>query len=129
MSGEVHFTLNGRPTKANVRPDDTLVELLNRLGLFGAKESCGQGICGSCTVLVDSVAVSSCLHLASLVDGADVDTIEGLTASGVLHPVQAAFVEAGAFQCGFCTPGFIMMAIKLLENNTDPTDSEIKHYL
>lgn len=129
MTREIRFTLNGRPVKATVRADDTLVDLLNRLDLHGARESCGQGLCGCCTVHVDSIPVSGCLHLAVLVDGAEVTTIEGLASDGKLHPVQEAFVEAGAFQCGFCTPGFIMMVAKLLETHPNPTEDEIKHYL
>src|ERR1700748_2091925 len=107
---QIKFNLNGRIVKASVSPEDNLVDLLRRLDLFGARESCGQGLCGCCTVVVDGVAVSGCLTLALLVDGAKVATIEGLDAGGSLSPVQQAFIEEGAFQCGFCTPGFIMMA-------------------
>jgi aerobic-type carbon monoxide dehydrogenase small subunit (CoxS/CutS family) len=126
---QIKFTLNGRVVKASVSPEDNLVDLLRRLDLFGARESCGQGLCGCCTVVVDGVAVSGCLTLALLVDGAEVATIEGLDAGGSLSPVQQAFIEEGAFQCGFCTPGFIMMAHQLLAANPDPDEMEIRDYL
>lgn len=100
-----------------------------RFDLGGARESCGQGVCGCCTVLVDGRAVSGCLLLASSLDGASVVTIEALDAGGTLHPVQEAFIASGAFQCGFCTPGFILMTAQLLEEEPDPTDDEIARYL
>src|SRR5262245_20073823 len=110
MTGRViRFTLNGRPVSATIAPHHTLVELLQgTFDLFGARESCGQGLCGCCTVLVDGTAVSGCLHLAAFVDGAAVETVERLAEGQTLDPVQAAFIEAGAFQCGFCTPGFVL---------------------
>lgn len=125
----IRFTLNGRPVSAAIQPQHNLVELLHELGLFGARESCGQGLCGCCTVLVDDVAVSGCLYLAIRVDGKNVTTIEHLDESGTLSPVQQAFIEAGAFQCGFCTPGFVLMTHQLLKQNPDPTEDEIRHYL
>jgi carbon-monoxide dehydrogenase small subunit len=125
----IRFTLNGRAVKATVSPEDNLVDLLRRLDHYGARESCGQGLCGCCTVVVDGVAVSGCLTLALLVDGAKVATIEGLDASGTLSPVQQAFIEEGAFQCGFCTPGFILMTHQLLATNPDPDEGEIRDYL
>jgi carbon-monoxide dehydrogenase small subunit len=126
---DIRFTLNGRPVTASIGTHHNLVELLHAQGLFGARESCGQGLCGCCTVLVDGVAVSGCLYLAIQVDGKSVTTIEHLDASGELSPVQQAFVEAGAFQCGFCTPGFILMTHQLLERIPNPSDEEIAHYL
>jgi aerobic-type carbon monoxide dehydrogenase small subunit (CoxS/CutS family) len=126
---QIRFTLNGRPVKATVSPQDNLIDLLRRLDLFGARESCGQGLCGCCSVIVDKIAVSGCLTLAFLVDGASVATIEGLDAGGSLSPVQEAFIEEGAFQCGFCTPGFILMTHQLLESNPDPDEAEIRDYL
>src|SRR4029079_10977671 len=125
----IRFTLNGRPATAAIQPHRNLVELLHELGLFGARESCGQGLCGCCTVLVDDVAVSGCLYLAIRVDGKSVTTIEHLDEGGTLSPVQQAFIEAGAFQCGFCTPGFVLMTHQLLKHNPDPGDDEIRHYL
>jgi aerobic carbon-monoxide dehydrogenase small subunit len=126
----ITFTLNGEPVTADVKPHHNLVELLqSQFGLNGARESCGQGLCGCCSVVVNGKAVSGCLYLATFVDGAEVRTVEGLDTPQTLSPVQEAFVEAAAFQCGYCTPGFIMMATQLLEENPDPSDEQIKHYL
>ena len=126
----ISFTLNGEPVSAQVAPHHTIVEVLReRFDLFGARESCAQGLCGCCTVLIDGRAVSGCLFLAAFVDGAEVVTIEHLAADGQLSPVQEAFVECGAFQCGFCTPGFVLMAHALLKENPEPDEDEIRHYL
>ena len=125
----IRFTLNGEAVSAQVATHENLVELLQgRFGLTGARESCGQGLCGCCTVLVDGTAVSGCLYLAALVDGAQVSTIEHSKGGG-LDAVQKAFIECGAFQCGFCTPGFILMSRQLLAEKPDPTEDEIRHYL
>jgi carbon-monoxide dehydrogenase small subunit len=124
----IRFTLNGRATSALIETHWNLVEVLHQLGLTGARESCGQGLCGCCTVLVDDVAVSGCLFLAVRADGTRVTTIEHLDENG-LTAVQQAFIEAGAFQCGFCTPGFILMTHQLLESHPDPSEDDIKHYL
>lgn len=127
----IRFTLNGERVSADVPTHWNVVELLqNRFALFGARESCGQGLCGCCTVLVNGAAVSGCLYLAAFVDGADVRTIEQPAgAQGGLDPVQEAFIECGAFQCGFCTPGFVLMARQLLDEHPDPDDDTIRHYL
>jgi len=126
----IRFTLNGKPVSARIEPHHNLVELLQgSFGLFGARESCGQGLCGCCTVLVNGTAVSGCLMLAAFVDGADVVTVEGTGTSEQLSPVQEAFIETGAFQCGFCTPGFVLMVQQLLDHNPDPSDDDIRHYL
>jgi carbon-monoxide dehydrogenase small subunit len=126
----IRFTLNGKPVSARIEAHHNLVELLQgSFGLFGARESCGQGLCGCCTVLVNGTAVSGCLTLAAFVDGADVVTVEGLGDSGGLSPVQEAFIETGAFQCGFCTPGFVLMVHQLLDHNPDPGEEDIRHYL
>jgi aerobic carbon-monoxide dehydrogenase small subunit len=127
----IRFTLNGERVSAEVPTHWNLVELLqNRFSLFGARESCGQGLCGCCTVLVNGAAVSGCLYLAALVDGADVRTIEQpAQAESGLDAVQEAFLECGAFQCGFCTPGFVLMTRQLLEEKPDPDDDDIRHYL
>jgi len=126
----IRFTLNGTAVETLVAPHISLVELLREhFELFGARESCGQGLCGCCTVLVDGRAVSACLYLAAFVDGTTVVTVEHLAAEGPLDPVQEAFIEAGAFQCGFCTPGFILMTKQLLDETPDPSDDEIRHYL
>lgn len=126
---EISFRLNGRDVTARVESHLDLVDLLRRFDLFGARESCGLGVCGCCTVLVDGVAQSGCLTPAQLVHGKSVATVEGLDADGALSPVQRAFIEEGAFQCGFCTPGFVLMAHQLLERNPDPTEAEIRDYL
>ncbi len=123
----IAFILNGAPVSAEIETHTSLVELLrDRFDLFGARESCGQGLCGCCTALVDGKPVSACLYLAALADGARVETIE---AGAELDAVQEAFIEAGAFQCGFCTPGFVLMARALLEAHPDPSTDEIRHYL
>ena len=126
----IRFKLNGEPVTAEAPTHWNLVELLqNRFGLFGARESCGQGLCGCCTVVVDGRAVSGCLYLAAFVDGTEVVTVEQPADGGGLDSVQEAFVEAGAFQCGFCTPGFVLMARQLLQEHPDPTEDDIRHYL
>jgi len=126
----IRLTLNGRPVTATIDVQDTLVDVLQReFALFGARESCGQGLCGCCTVIVNGTAVSGCLFLAAFADGTDVVTIEGLATSGSLHPVQEAFVAHGGFQCGFCTPGFVLMTKELIEQVPHPTDDQIRHYL
>lgn len=127
----IRFTLNGVAVKTNVESHETLIDILQRrFELDGARESCGQGLCGCCTVIVDGMAVSSCLFLASFLDGSRVETIENLASSGNrLDPIQESFIEAGAFQCGFCTPGFILMTKQLLDTNPNPSDEDIRHYL
>ena len=126
---KIAFSLNGQNVSAHVESHIDLVDLLRRFNLDGARESCGQGLCGCCTVLVDGVAVSGCLTLAQLVDGKSLTTVEGLDASGALSVVQQAFIDEGAFQCGFCTPGFVLMTHQLLETNADPDEREIRDYL
>jgi aerobic carbon-monoxide dehydrogenase small subunit len=127
MRREIRFKLNGERVSAQVAPHETLVEVLrDEFGLFGARESCGQGLCGCCTVLVDGTAVSGCLYLATLAEGAEVLTVEG---NKELDAVQQAFIEASAFQCGFCTPGFVLMTRQLLDEHPDPDEDTIKHYL
>ncbi len=126
----IRFKLNGAPVSVSVMPHETLVDILtHKLDLKGARESCGQGLCGCCTVYVDGQSVSSCLYLGQFVEGKNVSTIEGLSEASELDPVQQAFIDAGAFQCGFCTPGFIMMVRELLDTQPDPTEDDIRHYL
>jgi carbon-monoxide dehydrogenase small subunit len=126
----ISFTLNARPVQADIADSDTLLSVLqHRFKLRGARESCGQGLCGCCTVYVNGDPVSACLYLAAFADGASVETVEGLETEDGLDPVQEAFIDAGAFQCGFCTPGFVMMTKRLLKDNRNPSDDEIKHYL
>jgi carbon-monoxide dehydrogenase small subunit len=124
---EIRFHLNGRPASARIAPAQTALRLLREtLGLTGTKPGCGEGECGACTILLDGEAVNSCLLPAALLDGREVVTIEGLQAAvGSLHPVQRAFVEAGAVQCGFCTPGMIMRAVAFLREHPRPTDEQI----
>ena len=128
-SRKLRFTLNGVPVAAEIKSHQSLIELLQKFSLFGARESCGQGLCGCCTPIVDGKAVSSCLYLAALVDGKDVKTIEHLDSAGKLSVVQEAFIEAGALQCGFCTPGFVLMTEQLLDANPNPSESDIRDYL
>ena len=130
MRREIQFQLNGREVSAQVAPHESLVEVLQEnFGLYGARESCGQGMCGCCTVVVNGKAVSGCLYLALFVDGAEVTTIESLDTRDKLSAVQEAFIEASAFQCGYCTPGFILMTNQLLDEHPDPDDHQIRHYL
>jgi carbon-monoxide dehydrogenase small subunit len=127
MRKEVRFKLNGEQVSAQVAPHENLVEVLrDSFGLHGARESCGQGLCGCCTVLVNGTAVSGCLYLATQVENAQVQTVE---AGDKLDAVQEAFIESAAFQCGFCTPGFILMTRQLLDEIPQPDDEQIKHYL
>jgi carbon-monoxide dehydrogenase small subunit len=127
MRKAIQFRLNGEAVEAQVAPHENIVEMLrDSFGLHGARESCGQGLCGCCTVLVNGRAVSGCLYLASLLEGAEVATVEGGTD---FDAVQQAFVECAGFQCGFCTPGFVLMTRQLLDENPEPTDDDIRHYL
>jgi carbon-monoxide dehydrogenase small subunit len=126
----INFTLNGRPVSAEVEPHHNLIEVLQgQFALTGARETCGQGLCGCCTVLLDGKPVSGCLTLAVFAEGAEITTIESLGSATELDPVQQAFVEAGAFQCGYCTPGFILMTKTLLAEKPQPSEEEIKDYL
>jgi len=128
MERTVSFTLNGTETRMRIEDHWTLLHLLREeLGLQGTKEGCGSGECGACTVLADGMAVNSCLYLAAEIDGKTILTIEGLALpDGFLHPLQKAFVEHGAVQCGFCTPGMIMSAKSLLDRNPKPTEEDVK---
>ncbi len=125
----IRFVLNGRSVSADVKTHHTLVDVLQSFGLYGARESCGEGVCGCCTALIDGVPVASCLSLAVLLDGKRVTTIEHLDAGGKLSDVQQAFIDTGAFQCGFCTTGFVLMAHDLLARNSDPSENEIRDSL
>lgn len=123
---KVRFTVNGREVEAETNAQTRLLDLLREdLHLTGTKEGCGEGECGACTVLLDGRTVNSCLVLAPQVDGKGVLTIEGLANGPDLHPIQRAYVEKGAVQCGFCTPGFILSTYALLQENPSPTDEEI----
>ena len=126
MTHEIAMTINGQREQVQVPAGMTLLELLReRLHLTGTKEGCGIGECGACTVLLDGAPVTSCLILAVECDGRDVRTVEGEIENGRLSELQRAFIDAGAIQCGFCTPGMIMSARALLERNPDPSDEEM----
>jgi len=127
MAETISFQLNGEKTDALIDPTETLLWVLrNHFGLTGTKYGCGMGFCGSCTVLIDNEAVRSCTIPVGDVKGKNVVTIEGLSANGVLHPVQKAFVEHDAMQCGYCTPGMIMNATGLLLKNPSPSADQIR---
>jgi aerobic carbon-monoxide dehydrogenase small subunit len=126
----IALTVNGEPREADVWAGESLLfALRERLELPGSKNACEQGECGSCSVLLDGRLVCSCLVLAAQADGHDVVTVEGLAESGELHPVQDAFVRAGAVQCGFCTPGLVVAAADLLQRTPRPSDDEIREAL
>jgi len=126
----INFKLNGRPVSIEVRDNELLINVLReRLGVLSPKYGCGIGECGACTVLLDGEPVLSCLTLAVEVDGREVTTVEGLAKGGKLHPVQEAFIEEGAIQCGYCTPGFILVAKRLLEEVRNPSEDVIREYV
>jgi carbon-monoxide dehydrogenase small subunit len=127
MKKLIKLTVNDREVETAVEPNMTLTDLLrDELGLTGTKKGCETGDCGACTVILDGLPVNSCLVLAVQADGCTVETIEGLESEAGLHPVQDAFVEKGAIQCGFCSPGMIMSAKHLLDKNPHPQESEIR---
>ncbi|NLW07589.1 MAG: (2Fe-2S)-binding protein [Clostridia bacterium] len=123
----ITLTVNGEPFTLNVPVNRTLLEVIREdLGMTGTKEGCGDGNCGACTVLLDGQPVNSCLVLAVEAEGKEVITVEGLAGEDCLHPLQQAFIDEGAVQCGFCTPGMLLAAKGLLDNNPSPTDFEIR---
>ena len=127
MKKIISLTVNGVTSELAVEPRRTLLELLrDDLGLTGTKKGCGIGDCGACTVLLDGVATFSCLTLAIQADGCSVETVEGLAKDGKLNRLQRAFVDQGAIQCGFCTPGMLMMATELLRRNPQPGELDIR---
>lgn len=126
----VSLQINGQSHQLSVSSTQTLFETLyESLDLTGTRDPCGIGICGACTVLVDGQAISSCLMLAWQAEGKVITTIEGLAKNGQLHPVQQAYIDHAAFQCAYCTPGFIMSTVALLDEHPDPDDTTIRHYL
>src|SRR5215470_1534517 len=126
----IAFTLNGEQVSAQIASHHSLLEVVrNDFSLYGARESCGQGLCGCCTLIVDGRAVSGCLYLAAFADGAAVETIEYLDRDNVLDPIQEAFIEEGEFQCGFGTPGFVLMVRQLLVQLPVPDHHCIRNYL
>jgi carbon-monoxide dehydrogenase small subunit len=122
----IHLTVNGAERTWDVAPGDTLLDALRREGFVGVKKGCGTGDCGACTILLNGRAVNACLLLAVKAEGGAVVTIEGIAQGGRLHPVQEAFLEAGAVQCGYCTPGMVLSAVSLLSHNPDPSEAEIR---
>ena len=123
----LHLTLNGEAVSLQVRPTKLLVDLLREdLGLTGTKKGCGSGECGACTVLLNGKPVNSCLMLALEAAGKNITTIEGLAPRGELHPLQRAFIEAGAVQCGYCSPGMILTGEALLNENPNPSEEDVK---
>ena len=127
---QVETTINGDSTEFLCAPDESLLDVLrDRLGLTGAKEGCGTGDCGACSVTMNGRVVCSCLVLGVETQGAEIGTIEGMADGEVLHPLQRVFIEEAALQCGICTPGILVAAKALLEKNPDPTDTEVRYWL
>ena len=127
MAVLVSTTINGDAIEFACEPDETLLDVLrNRLGLTGAKEGCGTGDCGSCSVQVDGRLICSCLMLGVEAEDREIETVEGMADGATLHPLQTKFIEHAALQCGICTPGFLIAAKSLLEKNPDPTEEEIR---
>lgn len=130
MNKQIQFTLNGKSASREVPTHRLLLDLLrDEIGMTGTKEGCGTGDCGACTVYLNGKPVNSCLVLAGELDGANIVTIEGLQIGPELHPVQQAFVQDGGAQCGYCTPGMLMMSKALLDENPNPTEEEIRYAL
>jgi aerobic-type carbon monoxide dehydrogenase small subunit (CoxS/CutS family) len=130
MTHTIRMRVNGKEYTADVPSQRLLIDCLRYdLGLTGTKEGCSVGVCGACTVLMDGVLVSSCLTLAMTAHGKEITTVEGLAREGKLHPVQQAFIDYGGFQCGICTPGMVVAAKALLDENPNPTDDDIKDWM
>ena len=130
MTHTIRMRVNGKDYTAEVPSQRLLIDCLRYdLGLTGTKEGCSVGVCGACTVVMDGVLVSSCLTLAVLADGKEITTVEGLAQDGKLHPVQQAFIDYGGFQCGICTPGMVVAAKALLDQNQNPSDDDIKDWM
>ena len=130
MNQKVRLKVNGTDYELDIPARRLLVDCIRYdIGLTGTKESCSVGVCGACAILVDGEMYASCITLAVSVDGSEITTIEGIAKNGNLHPVQQAFIDHGGFQCGICTPGQVIAAKSLLEENPDPTEDEIKEYM
>ena len=126
----VSATINGEDTDILVSPRDSLLEALrDRAGIMGVKEGCNDGNCGACSVILDGRLVNSCLVMAGEVEGSEITTVEGMADAGHLHPLQQTFLEDAALQCGICTPGFLVAAKALLDENPDPSEHEIRYWL
>lgn len=130
MTELLELTVNGRTQALAAETDQTLLDVLrNHFKLFSVREACGLGVCGSCTVSIDGRQVSSCLMLAVQAAGTEIETVEALSDGGALHPIQQAYIDHGAFQCSFCTPGFLLATRELLAEDPDPTPDTIRHFL
>ena len=130
MQKKITLKVNGKRQSKEVPTERLLIDFLRYdLGLTGTKEGCSVGVCGACTIVMDGVLVSSCLTLAVLADGKEITTVEGLAQNGQLHPVQQAFIDYGGFQCGICTPGMVVAAKALLDQNPNPSDDDIKDWM
>jgi aerobic carbon-monoxide dehydrogenase small subunit len=130
MNKKIKLRVNGKKVEADVPTNRLMIDFLRYdLGLTGTKEGCSVGVCGACTVLMDGDMVSSCLALAVFADGRDITTVEGLAKNGELHPVQKSFIQYGGFQCGICTPGQVVAAKALLDENPKPNEEEIKDWM
>ena len=126
----VSTTINGEPEEFLCAPDETMLDVMrNGLGLTGAKEGCGSGDCGACSITLDGTLVCACLMLAAEAEGAEIGTIEGMAEGEALHPLQQKFLEMAALQCGICTPGMLVAAKSLLDENPDPTETEVRFWL
>ncbi len=126
---EISVTINGERKRLTIAASDILLDVLRREGCTGVKKGCGTGDCGACTIIVNGKAVNSCMMMAALADGAEITTIEGLASDGKLHPLQQAFLDHGAVQCGFCIPGMILSAKAFLDENPRPTEEEVREAL
>lgn len=127
MKHEVNFKINGTPIHTSIEPNISLLTFIREhMGLKGTKEGCGAGDCGTCTVLVNGETVNSCLMLAVEADGKEILTVEGLAKNGEIDPIQQAFIDEGAVQCGYCTPGMLMSTKAILDKNPEPSEEEIK---
>ena len=130
MKKQINLKVNGEEQQVEIEPNRLLLQVLrDNLGLTGTKEGCSIGVCGACSVIIDGRLVSSCLTLAAGCAGKNIETIEGLAQDGKLHPLQQAFIEYGGFQCGICTPGQIMAAKALLDENPNPSEDEVKEWM
>ncbi len=130
MNREITLHINGQDYATTVSTHHTLLQVLrDQFHLYGAREGCGVGMCGACTVLLDGKPVSACLSLAVMAEGKKITTVEGLSRDEKLHPIQQAYLDQAAFQCAYCTPGFILATVALLEENPDPDDETIRDYL
>jgi carbon-monoxide dehydrogenase small subunit len=123
---EISVTVNGEKKRFTIMASDILLDMLRREGYTGVKQGCGTGDCGACTVIVNGKAVNSCMMMAAQADGAEITTIEGLAQDGELHPLQQAFLDYGAAQCGFCIPGMLLSAKVFLDENPHPTEQEVR---